>query len=141
MTAEGSAAYTYTPENLGFVAYTNLAKLDTGLENGGEILNKITEVNTPVCRKIEQHLIIVKGILAFDKLHFETVLCDFLEADPEGFLLLNTVLLLVLNILRRCLSHNRLKRLDNFIEKTRQNKLIKGYGGIDKYYGLRTDPS
>ena len=33
------------------------------------------------------------------------------------------------------------KRLDNFIEKTRQNKLIKGYGGIDKYYGLRTDPS
>ena len=34
-----------------------------------------------------------------------------------------------------------LKRLNYFIEKTRQNKLIKGYGGIDKYYGLRTDPS
>ena len=33
------------------------------------------------------------------------------------------------------------KRLDNFIEKTRQNKLIKGYGGIDKYYGLRADPT
>lgn len=33
------------------------------------------------------------------------------------------------------------KRLDNFIEKTRRNKMIKGYGGIDKYYGLRTDPS
>lgn len=31
------------------------------------------------------------------------------------------------------------KRLNNFIEKTRRNKLIKGYGGIDKYYGLRTD--
>ena len=27
------------------------------------------------------------------------------------------------------------KRLKNFIEKTRQNKLIMGYGGIDKYYG------
>lgn len=26
------------------------------------------------------------------------------------------------------------KRLDSFIEKTRQNKLIKGYGGIEKYY-------
>ena len=26
------------------------------------------------------------------------------------------------------------KRLDNFIEKTRRNKLIIGYGGIDKYY-------
>ena len=26
------------------------------------------------------------------------------------------------------------KRLNNFINKTRQNKLIKGYGGIDKYY-------
>ncbi len=27
-----------------------------------------------------------------------------------------------------------LKRLDNFIAKTRDNKLIKGFGGIDKYY-------
>lgn len=26
------------------------------------------------------------------------------------------------------------KRLDNFIEKTRRNKLIAGYGGIEKYY-------
>ncbi|MBR2100376.1 MAG: YdeI/OmpD-associated family protein [Eubacterium sp.] len=26
------------------------------------------------------------------------------------------------------------KRLDNFIEKTRKNKLIMGYGGIEKYY-------
>lgn len=26
------------------------------------------------------------------------------------------------------------KRLKNFIEKTRQNKLIVGYGGIEKYY-------
>ena len=27
------------------------------------------------------------------------------------------------------------KRLDHFIKKTRENKLITGYGGIDKYYG------
>ena len=27
------------------------------------------------------------------------------------------------------------KRLENFIRKTRENKLIVGYGGIDKYYG------
>lgn len=26
------------------------------------------------------------------------------------------------------------KRLDNFIRKTRDNKLIAGYGGVDKYY-------
>ena len=26
------------------------------------------------------------------------------------------------------------KRLNNFVEKTRRNKLIIGYGGIDKYY-------
>jgi hypothetical protein len=26
------------------------------------------------------------------------------------------------------------KRLSNFINKTRENKLISGYGGIDKYY-------
>ena len=27
------------------------------------------------------------------------------------------------------------KRLNSFIEKTRRNKLIMGYGGIEKYYG------
>ena len=27
------------------------------------------------------------------------------------------------------------KRLDNFIKKTREGKLIVGYGGVDKYYG------
>ncbi len=27
------------------------------------------------------------------------------------------------------------KRLDNFIKKTRENKIISGYGGIEKYYG------
>ena len=26
------------------------------------------------------------------------------------------------------------KRLDSFIGKTRRNKLIRGYGGIEKYY-------
>ena len=26
------------------------------------------------------------------------------------------------------------KRLNSFIEKTRRNKLIMGYGGIEKYY-------
>ena len=26
------------------------------------------------------------------------------------------------------------KRLENFIQKTRKNKLITGYGGIEKYY-------
>ena len=26
------------------------------------------------------------------------------------------------------------KRLDSFIEKTRQGKMIMGYGGIEKYY-------
>lgn len=28
------------------------------------------------------------------------------------------------------------KRLDSFIRKTAENKIISGYGGIDKYYGI-----
>jgi len=28
------------------------------------------------------------------------------------------------------------KRLDSFLKKTREGKLIMGYGGIDKYYGI-----
>ena len=31
------------------------------------------------------------------------------------------------------------KRLGSFIDKTRRNKLIMGYGGIEKYYGIRSD--
>ena len=27
------------------------------------------------------------------------------------------------------------KRLSNFVQKTRENKVIVGYGGIEKYYG------
>ena len=30
------------------------------------------------------------------------------------------------------------RRLANFIKKTKQNKLIIGYGGIDKYYSIKT---
>lgn len=26
------------------------------------------------------------------------------------------------------------KRLNNFIDKTKENKMIKGFGGIEKYY-------
>ncbi len=32
------------------------------------------------------------------------------------------------------------KRLNNFIRKTRENKLIIGYGGVEKYYGRSIDP-
>ncbi|MBR3251901.1 MAG: YdeI/OmpD-associated family protein [Erysipelotrichaceae bacterium] len=31
------------------------------------------------------------------------------------------------------------RRLNNFINKTRENKLIMGYGGIDKYYQKKDD--
>ena len=29
------------------------------------------------------------------------------------------------------------KRLNNFIIKTREGKMIPGFGGIDKYYGIK----
>ena len=31
------------------------------------------------------------------------------------------------------------RRLNNFIEKTRHNRIIRGYGGIEKYYGSQED--
>lgn len=31
------------------------------------------------------------------------------------------------------------KRLGSFIKKTRENKLIIGYGGIDKYYRINRE--
>lgn len=35
---------------------------------------------------------------------------------------------------RQWLSENFKKRLGSFVEKARVGKLIKGYGGTDKYY-------
>ncbi len=32
------------------------------------------------------------------------------------------------------------KRLRSFIDRTRKNRMIAGYGGIDAYYGRREDP-
>jgi len=33
------------------------------------------------------------------------------------------------------------KRLNSFLCKTRENKLITGYGGIEKYYGYNSEPN
>ena len=40
---------------------------------------------TSVRRKIEQHLIVVKGIFRIDQLHFQTVLADFFLTDLKRF--------------------------------------------------------
>ena len=43
-----------------------------------------TEIDSSVCRKIKQHLIIVEGILRVNELHTEIVLLDLLNAYLEG---------------------------------------------------------
>ena len=69
-------------------------------EQNGVVL-EFTEIDSSVCRKIKQHLIIVEGILRVNELHTKVVLLDLLNADLEGlfFFLLVTALCL---LIRRC---------------------------------------
>ena len=55
--AQRAAADTQTTEHLSLVAHTDLAQLDAGAEDRGEILDEITEVDAAVGGEIKQHLV------------------------------------------------------------------------------------
>ena len=51
MAAKRSSADAVPAEDLGLVAHTDLPKLDSGMENSGQIFYKIAEINPSVCRE------------------------------------------------------------------------------------------
>ena len=99
----------------GVVADAYLPQLDSCAEHRSQILYQLTEVNASIRRKIKQKLIIVKGVLRIDQLHFQSMLCDFFLADGKGLLFLFPVALDDLLIFLRRDADNRFQRLDHFI--------------------------
>ena len=88
MAAKLSSADSHAADDLCLVADTDLAKLDSGLENGGQVFYQLTEIDSSVSREIKEHLVVVKGVFRVDELHLQLVLANFFQADTEGFFFL-----------------------------------------------------
>ena len=99
--AEGSAAGTETAHELGLVAYTDLAELYSGMEDRGQILDQIAEVNAACRGEVEDQLCVIEGELGVHQLHIEAVGCDLFDADAEGIGLFDRVFLVVSHVLGR----------------------------------------
>ena len=63
MAAQRAAADTDTSENLRLISHTDLTQFDTCLEDRCQIFYQFPEIDSSVCGKIKQDLVIVKRIL------------------------------------------------------------------------------
>lgn len=111
--AKRSAAASVAAQDLGLIADADLAQFDSGTENAGKVLDKLTEVDASVRSEIKEDLSIVKGVFRVDQLHFEAALLDTVPADQESFALTLLVSFLTLVILRRADTDHRLQGLLN----------------------------
>ena len=85
MTAQRSSADTDSSHDLSLISHTYLAQLDAGLKYTCKILYQLSEVNSSICRKIKQHLIIIECIFRIDQFHFQVVFFDLFLADLKCF--------------------------------------------------------
>ena len=99
--AEGPSADAESADHLRLVAHADLAQLNARAEYGGEVLDQLPEVHTPVGGEEEEQLAAVEGALRRDQLHFELVFRDLLQADVKGALLLFEIRSVDMLVLRR----------------------------------------
>ena len=84
MAAERLAADADAADDLGFVAHADLAQLDAGVEDGGELFDELTKVDALVGCEVEDDLGAVKGVFDADKLHVEAAVGDLLLTDGKS---------------------------------------------------------
>ena len=110
MTAQTSAAASDSAHHLGFISDTDLAQLDSHLENSCQILYQLSEVHSAVSCEIENYLAVVKGVLHIYKLHHKAVLIHLFLAELHGSFLLFHVLYMLTMVFLVGNSYNLLKR-------------------------------
>ena len=113
MAAQTSSTYTDSTKNLRFITNTDLSKFNTCFENCCEILYKLTEINSAVCRKIKQYFIVIKCIFRIYQLHLQTMLTNLLLTDFKRFSLSDSVLCLSLIILLCRYAEYFFERMNN----------------------------
>src|SRR5699024_2731794 len=111
--AQRPSADSHSAEDLCLITHTNLAQFDTRLKHSRQILDQLTKIDSSVCRKIKEHLVVVKGILRIDQLHLQLMGTDFFLADFKGFLFFSAVCLFLGVILRRRQANHLSQRLDH----------------------------
>ena len=85
-------------------------------------------LNRDVEKIIQEKFLFAKDIL--EKLKLDKIVWDNYQSFSEPY---RRIRVAYINSARKR-PYEFQKRLNNFIDKTKENKLIKGFGGIDKYY-------
>ena len=80
----GPAAGGDAPEHLGLVAHADLAELDAGLEDRGEILHELAEVHLARRLEVEDDPAVIEEVVDLDQAHGQTEAIDLLHRDLEG---------------------------------------------------------
>ena len=111
MAAEGLAADTQTAQHTGLVTHADLAQLDTGTENAGQILHQGAEVHAALGGEEKDDLAGVKAELHLHQLHVQLVALHQLLADPHGLFFTAAVLIDLLLVLRSGQTHHRAQGL------------------------------
>lgn len=144
MAAQWPSADTDSAKDLGLVTDTDLSQLDAGLENGSQVFYQKTEINAPVCRKIEEDFIVVKGIFRLDQLHVQVMLENLLLADAVGFFFVDPVRAFSFIVVRRRHAEHFLQRIDYlviayFSWRKHNASVFDTPGGLDDHMIIHVD--
>ena len=113
--AKRFAANAQSAEHLRFVADADLPQLDTGTENGSQILDQRAEIDAPVRSKVKQNFVVVKRVFHVDELHFHLMLGNLFFADRKRFLFAAGVVLHPGQVGSGCLACDRLERENDLV--------------------------
>ena len=71
-----------------FIAHTNLAHFNAGMEMVGEILDQFAKIDPAIGREIENDFRAVKQVFGLDQFHRHVALTNALHAVVKGFFFL-----------------------------------------------------
>ena len=80
-----------------------------------QILDKLTEIDSSIRRKIKQQLIVIKGVFCIDQLHLQFMLADLFLTDLECLMLFFFILPFQLLVILRRHTNDRFQRLDHLL--------------------------
>ena len=115
MAAKRSSANAVATDYLGLVPDTDLPELYPGLKYSRQVFYQFSEVDPAVSCKVEEDLVVVKGIFCIDELHIKVVLLDLFKTNLKGLFLFFPVGLLLLIVLGAGGAKYCLKGLDHLL--------------------------
>ena len=111
--AEGLAADAEAAQHTGLIPHANLAQLDTGAENTGQVLHQGAEIHASVRSEEKDNFTAVKAIFHLDQLHIQPVVFHELLADPQSLFFPFPVFLNLFFVLFGGQAHQRTQGLDH----------------------------